>query len=347
MRKLFNKIKNLSNYNNYDLRGKNPETDLQKRFIAAAINGDNQELKRCLDIDVYPYVHNFEYPNFKNAMCYAIEKNNIEAIKLLLKNGFDINHKTVDGLTILDYVSKIKKLDILEVFYEANVSFSNEQVEDALYDTSRAIFGWPEGFEFLMEKVPKISDKDILNQCFINACTNKKLGKFIPELIKQGANINAQYNRTALEGAANNGNIEVMRMLLDKGFKINTKSKPGGLTALHFASLNNNDDVETIKFLIDNGAKINLKDEYGRTPIHYAIKSGSVEKVRFLLENGADYKIKSLMGETLMDYAYSLNDDGISKAINFLKEYIEADQEKNLLGDFIDNVSDLYSRMRN
>ena len=57
--------------------------------------------------------------------------------------------------------------------------------------------------------------------------------------------------------ASKNGHIEIVRLLLDKGAKVNEQNNRGN-NALIIASINGY--TEIVKLLIDNGANIDLQN---------------------------------------------------------------------------------------
>ena len=57
-------------------------------------------------------------------------------------------------------------------------------------------------------------------------------------------------------------------------------------------------------FVQECGMDPNVRDDEGRTPLHYAARSGRVERVRCLvLECGADPKLLDQNGKSALDYA--------------------------------------------
>jgi hypothetical protein len=72
-------------------------------------------------------------------------------------------------------------------------------------------------------------------------------------------------------------------------------------TLLHLASIT--DDVDWIKILIRANADIDVVDDFGTTPLGYAVKNGSIEAVKALLYAGADAKTADGDQRTVLDYA--------------------------------------------
>mmetsp|Transcript_23251 Transcript_23251/g.45124 ORF Transcript_23251/g.45124 Transcript_23251/m.45124 type:complete len:93 (-) Transcript_23251:56-334(-) len=72
-----------------------------------------------------------------------------------------------------------------------------------------------------------------------------------------------------------------------------------GQTPLHFAA--NNGEIESIKCLIENGAEKEAKDNDGRTPLHVAAEAGKMEVVKCLLELGAGKEAKEKDGKKPLD----------------------------------------------
>jgi len=69
-----------------------------------------------------------------------------------------------------------------------------------------------------------------------------------------------------------------------------------GWRPLHFAA--NNGHVDVVRFLLEKGANVNAQDHRGRTPLHLAALDGHVDVVRFLLEKGANVNAQDHRGRT-------------------------------------------------
>ena len=56
-----------------------------------------------------------------------------------------------------------------------------------------------------------------------------------------------------------------------------------------------------VKKHLDAGADVNLKDNWGRTPLHYAVMGGHKEIAELLITNGANINKKNDEGKTPLD----------------------------------------------
>ncbi|KAG7469244.1 hypothetical protein MATL_G00126830 [Megalops atlanticus] len=103
---------------------------------------------------------------------------------------------------------------------------------------------------------------------------------------------------TPLHLAVQNGNKELVRLLLDSGANIDAVDIKSGRSPLIHAVENNN--MEMINFLIENGCNVNAQSYSGNTALHSACGRGQVEAVRILLRNGADSSLKNYHNDTAL-----------------------------------------------
>ena len=103
---------------------------------------------------------------------------------------------------------------------------------------------------------------------------------------RNGQQVNAQgaLNRTPLHQAAMNGKLEVVMYLVEKGADKNMRANSGE-TALHLAVMNGHHGV--VEYLLDEGADFTITNSMGRKPVDIARKA----KMRELLENAAAGKL--------------------------------------------------------
>ena len=104
-----------------------------------------------------------------------------------------------------------------------------------------------------------------------------------------------------LYDAAETGNFERVKMLVEQGIDKNQVGKAWGETALAAAATNNHFVV--VQYLVEQGADMEKGDDTDWTPLIWASIRGHLELVRYLLEQGANRDKATGSGETSLHYA--------------------------------------------
>lgn len=94
--------------------------------------------------------------------------------------------------------------------------------------------------------------------------------------------------KTAIHRAAEQGDLEEVRSLLDGGTDVNT-TEGAGATPLHIAS--GECRMEIVDLLIARGADVNQRGRDDSTPLHWAARAGCLPEMRRLIAAGADVNI--------------------------------------------------------
>ncbi|SPR04237.1 ankyrin repeat domain-containing protein [Orientia tsutsugamushi] len=106
---------------------------------------------------------------------------------------------------------------------------------------------------------------------------------------------------TLLHDAAQQGNLEAVKRLLDEEkISVDCQNNSGN-TPLHLAVRNYHNDV--IEVLLAHGANVNLQDRHHNTALHYAIRTRDLTIVTILLNNGANPNIQDNSLNTPLHYA--------------------------------------------
>jgi ankyrin repeat protein len=109
----------------------------------------------------------------------------------------------------------------------------------------------------------------------------------VMNLVNRGVDVNATGGGTLdfspLMWAAEEGNVEMMNVLLDNGANPNLINRRG-MCALLLAAKNGH--IDAVKLLLNRGASVQCETQ-GVTPLHAAAAYGHTEAVRLLLEKGA------------------------------------------------------------
>ncbi len=127
--------------------------------------------------------------------------------------------------------------------------------------------------------------------------------KTLTALFAEGLDANAKLKdgKPLLCWAAEMNRIKSLKLLLDRGARVEEASGIMGGTALCFAAWRGG--VEAVKLLLARGARLDATNKDGWTALHYAAAGGCVEVVRLLVQKGADLSAKNKDGRTPADVA--------------------------------------------
>ena len=207
---------------------------------------------------------------------------------MLIKNGSNVNAKTVHNITPLLFAVSKQKEEIIEILLEAGAN---------IYDSD--LRGWTSmilscnqniqitNIYLLIKYGGNVNDITIENVTTLMVATKNNNIELVKFLINQKVDPNIVTNNgiTALLLAIKNSNIDIVKYLLDYGANINFINK-NGETPLHFACRENNLDI--VSLLIKYGANINFKSNNNTTPLLLAVHNKKNEIIKFLLEVGAN-----------------------------------------------------------
>jgi ankyrin repeat protein len=122
----------------------------------------------------------------------------------------------------------------------------------------------------------------------------------IQRLVAKGADVNARGSRdeTPLYWAAQRGNIQVVKFLIDHGADFDCGNAFGSV--VHVAI---NKSQELAKLLVERGAPLNQRDSLGLSELHMAALNGYADLARLLIERGMDIDALDGQKRTALYYA--------------------------------------------
>ena len=104
--------------------------------------------------------------------------------------------------------------------------------------------------------------------------------------LAQTPNLALLSGETPLMTAVDNGNLEAVRDLLERGAKVEVRETNGGQTALMWAIADQQPQIA--KLLVEHGADVHARSKGGFTPLLFAAQQGDVQSAGILLNAGAD-----------------------------------------------------------
>jgi ankyrin repeat protein len=320
----------------WDNRSEFLVTILKNELYRRVINKKNY-LKRPIIIEEYKgdtsSFHDFEYEYFyednKVIHCLVMKETplhiasvfgNFEAVKILIKNGADVNVLNNNGSNPLHYAASRGRLEIVKLLVKSGVVLN----------------------------VNDIRRQNELHFAFMGN-TNKEMIKF---LLGTGSRILLDgYESSVLGAAVKSNQLEILQLLHnEKNFqsaahfatstlyaflkacidnnaqiinyflkveKIESMLDSRRNTMLHHLALNVKPFVKPLEILLQKGASVNGRNMLGCSPLHLAASSGNLEVLKLLLDFGADINSQNNLGATPLYFAVYYKQFAV---VEFLKQ---------------------------
>ena len=133
----------------------------------------------------------------------------------------------------------------------------------------------------------------------------------VAELIDSGADVNSTADScidmepsprgvTLLMQASFRGDLDIVKLLLNKGANVNLKNSYGE-SALAWAARGRHPEI--VDVLLERGGDVDTREESGRTPLMDAAGTGDLDVVTYLLGKGASVNAKDSNGTTPLMFA--------------------------------------------
>lgn len=138
----------------------------------------------------------------------------------------------------------------------------------------------------------------------------------INRYVSMGASVHVQNQQgvTPLIVVAFQGDLPLMRLLLDRGADVNHATRIR-LTPL-LAGIHGRTPTETSRLLLAHGADVNAADHHGQTALMAACDKGDTACVQLLLHSGAQVNARGDDGRTALSHAA---DAGQGQIVRLLK----------------------------
>jgi ankyrin repeat protein len=245
------------------------------------------------------------------SLCAGAVRHSARLLEMLLAAGADVNAADRNGNTVCHaFANGFAKLEIafdtfaLLARAGANLDVANKHGETMLSILLRESKFKAKGLFLILDAGANVNSPTPCGRTAMHgAALNGNLTALELLMTKYGADINhaATNGETPLMVAAENGRERVAVALLAAGAKHDGVRVDDGVTALHLAIGFPKPTIANA--LIDAGANVNACDKLGWTPCHWACAIGDEQLVARMIDVGADVRIAAANGDTMLHTA--------------------------------------------
>lgn len=292
----------------------NIEPKITDNMIFSAISDNRFEILELLlknsNLDI-----NDIYSDYTSPLIAA--SSNIEMMDIILKLGFDINSTGKRSKNALIYAAGHNNYSAVKFLLEKGAD--PNIVIDGNFNALNAAFG---NSDLRITKILLNNNADP-NMLFSNSYIFKSMIEndnieILKLLVEKGLNLNTKFedNTTLLHSAVYKNSIQFVKYLVENGFDISifeeyTIDSPL-IQAARRHHIPENDMSDVFTYLINSGIDVNSRNNYFETPLLYAAQN-DVVITKLLVENGADINAKSSNGENALKKAISMSKFDIVK----------------------------------
>jgi len=251
-------------------------------FRQAIFEGHIEAIKKILD---FKFDVNMQDGEGVTPLILAVKEGNYEIVKLLLKNGSDVDHKSIYETALMQAVTQGYK-DIIKLLLDnkADVNVQVHGGEVALWHlirkTDEALF------DLLIDYGADINIKTRFGNTMLMEAVRLDNIKMVEMLIEKGAKINAvdELGENPLMKAVEAGQTPSVSLLLKLGADVQKKTKNGETVLMKAVGKWRNHEI--LKLLLEKGVDINAISDSGQTALMLAADMGNTDYVEILLGAG-------------------------------------------------------------
>lgn len=249
------------------------------------------------------------------ALVFAARQGSIEAAKVLLESGADINQADADGHTPLIIAILNNHDDLAQMLIDrgADVNAPDKDGRTPLFTAvDQHDVDWSD--RPFVKELDKLSSLDIIKS-LVDHKANVNAQLTAAPVIKKAAQDNADRTiaagGTAFMRAARSGDVEVMQYLLDHGADPKLSNKDGANALMLAAGLGYTDAnrstepqaLDAVKLCVTLGFDVNAATDKGETALHGAARRGADTIIQYLAGQGAKINAANKQGLTPFDLA--------------------------------------------
>ena len=257
------------------------------RLLDAVVKGDRKAVQELLRnrADV-----NVAQPDGSTALMLAADRNDVEVATLLIRAKANVNAANEYGATALSVACASGNMALITLLLDAKADPNAPLLSGETPLMTAVDNGDIDAVRALLAHGADVNLKEFKGgQTALMWAVAEHYPDIVTLLVRRGADVRARSKGdfTALLFAAQQGDVEAGRALLQAGADVNDTRNTDRMTALMVAVASGHRDFSIL--LMDRGASPGAVDQSGYTALHYAaLDPKRAESVKALLDRGAN-----------------------------------------------------------
>jgi len=267
------------NYLDVDLRDESGNT-----ILIHALNVDNNELIAYL-LNCHPNIDqikiNVDIDLFKN----IVKSNNLELLKIIFNNNFDVNQKDKYDDPMLNFAIKYGNDQTVQYLIDKGADVNKEgrwnhtpliiAIRNRKFNIVKLLIEKGADVSYVNDMSESLSD---LNKKYNDKEEYREVFYQINELLD--LHINKENKNIKLIKAINNQDLSLIMESIDEGADIDIINKRISI----INSIVTQNKLDLLKYLVEHGLDVNRRDKKGNTILIYAIKTLRESITNYLLD---------------------------------------------------------------
>jgi uncharacterized protein len=243
---------------------------------------------------------------------YAARENCLACVKVLVDNKADLNLQDPDGVSPLLVAILNSNWDLAKQLIEAGADVNEwDMYGEAPLFSAVGLRNQANGGHGSIDPLNETNGMAVVRMLLDRGANPNMQLFFRPANVKGSTNTRGS---TPLIRAATNADLEVVKLLLQKGAdaKLIMADRQTSIMAVLAGRANEKQALELIGLLHDAGADVNVialinhrEETRGGTALHYAVRKRYKDVIKKLAEWGIDMNAKDQDGLTALDYTQS------------------------------------------
>jgi len=263
----------------------------------------------------------------EKALFEAVEKGDIEQLKLLISKGANVNTvRDQNSVTLLHLAAEQGHTEIAAILVDkgADVNARDKWGETPLHLAALADLA-----ELLIDKGADINAKGSWGEVPLHYAARAGHLDVVELLISKGTDVDAanDWGNRPLLAAVRGGHLEVAKVLISKGADVDAGNDWGARPLLAAAR---GGHLEVAKVLISKGADVDAGSDRGFGPLHAAAARGHLDIIELLLSKGIDINARDGNGNPPLAYAAIVGHLEVAKLLLKRGAYVDSGNKRNL-----------------